>query len=75
MSDLTRLILDWPMDFIFIKGATPDELQESMFKCSVDMCARVERLRDFVGLETSSMMRIVATAADIKKTNASAAGR
>ena len=42
-------------------------MHENMFKRSVNMCARVERLRDFVGLETSSMMRIVATAADIIK--------
>ncbi len=55
------------MDFIFIKGATPDEIHENMFKWSVNMCARVERLRDFVGLETSNMMRIVSTAADIIK--------
>ena len=32
------------------------------------MCAKVERLRDFVGLETSNMMRIASTAADIIKT-------
>ena len=38
-----------------------------MFKFSVSMCAKVERLRDFVGLETSNMMRIVTTAADIIK--------
>ena len=67
VSDLTRLILDWPMDFIFIKGTTPDEIHENMFKWSVNMCAKVERLRDFVGLETSNMMRIVSTAADIIK--------
>ncbi len=46
-----------------------------MFKWSANMCAKVERLRDFVGLETSNMMRIVATAADIKTTNLSAARR
>ena len=68
VSALTRLIVDWPMDFIFIIGATHDEMHENMFKWSVNMCARVERLRDFVGLETSSMMRIVSTAADIIKT-------
>ena len=43
-------------------------MHEHMFKWSENMCARVERLRDFVGLETSSMMRIVATAADNIKT-------
>ena len=68
MSDLVRLILNWPMGFIFIKGTTPDVIQENMFKWSVNMCARVERLRDFFGLETSNMMRIVSTAADIIKT-------
>ncbi len=65
VSALTRLILAWPMEFVIIKGTTLDELHENMFKWSVNMCAKVERLRDFVGLETSNVMRIVATAADI----------
>ena len=56
------------MDFVFIAGDTPDELIENMFNWSVNTAARVERLRDFVGLvESNSMMRIVSTAADIVK--------
>ncbi len=39
------------------------------------MCAKVERLRDFVGLETSNMMRIVATAAEIIKKNKLVSGK
>ena len=35
------------------------------FKWSVNMSARVERLRDFVGLENSNLLRIVARAADL----------
>jgi hypothetical protein len=53
------------MDFVLIQGSTPEELDENMFKWSVNMSAKVERLRDFVGLETNNMMRIVAAAAEI----------
>ena len=67
VSALKHLILDWPVDFVFIEGSTPEELDENMFKWSVNMCAKVERLRDFVGLETNTMMRIVAAAADIMR--------
>ena len=52
---------------MLIQGDTPDEVTENMFKWSVNMSAKVERLRDFVGLEASSMMRIVSAAADIMK--------
>ena len=38
-----------------------------MFKLSVSLSAKVERLRDFVGLEANNMMRIVSAAADIMK--------
>ena len=38
-----------------------------MFKWSVNMSAKVERLRDFVGLENMNIMRIVAASADIVK--------
>ncbi len=67
VSALENLILDWPMDFVLITGDTPDEVTENMFKWSVDMSAKVERLRDFVGLEANNMMRIVSAAADIMK--------
>lgn len=30
---LEKLILDWPMDFIFIEGATPEELQDARSAC------------------------------------------
>ena len=65
VSALKHLILDWPMGFVFIGGSTPEEIDENMFKWSVNMSARVERLRDFVGLESNNMMRIVAAAAEI----------
>ena len=65
VSAIKRLILDWPMDFVFIHGSTADEVNEDMFKWSANMSAKVERLRDFVGLEANSTMRIVAAAADI----------
>ena len=62
---MKNLILDWPMDFVFINGSTPDEVNENIFKWSVNLSAKVERLRDFVGLEANNMMRIVAAAADM----------
>ncbi len=67
VSALKNLILDWPMDFVLITGDTPDEVTENMFKWSVNLSAKVERLRDFVGLEANNMMRIVSAAADIMK--------
>jgi hypothetical protein len=55
------------MDFVFINGSTPDEVNGNMFKWSVNLSAKVERLRDFVGLEANDMMRIVSAAANIVK--------
>ena len=55
------------MDFMLITGDTPDEVTENMFKWSVNLSAKVARLRDFVGLEANNMMRIVSAAADIMK--------
>ena len=66
-SALKNLILDWPMDFVLIDGSTPEEVDENKFKWAVNMSAKVERLRDFAGLENSNLMRIVAAAADIVK--------
>ena len=63
VSALRNLILEWPMDFVFISGSTPEEIEENKFKWSVNMSAKVERLRDFVGLENNNMLRIVAAAA------------
>ena len=60
---------------LIIIGTTPDEIHENMFTWSVNMCAKVERLRDFVGLETNNMMRIVSTAADMIKQNKRLSGK
>ena len=54
---LEALILDWPFDFIAIQGSTPEEIEENKFKWAVNMTARVERLRDFVGLEHANLLR------------------
>ena len=62
---LEGLILDWPFDFIHIQGSSTEEIEENKFKWSVNMTARVERLRDFVGLENSNLLRIVYRAADL----------
>jgi hypothetical protein len=56
----------WPMDFILIPGGS-EEIEENKFKWAVNMSAKVERLRDFVGLENMNIMRIVAASADIVK--------
>ncbi len=59
------MILDWPFDFVHIKGSTTEKIEGSKFKWGVNMTARVERLWDFVGLENSNLLRIVARAADL----------
>ena len=66
-SALTNIILDWPMDFVLIQGSTPEELEENIFKWGVNMSAKVERLRDFCGLENTNLLRIIAKAADFVK--------
>ena len=50
---------------IGIQGSSPDEIEANKFKWAVNMTARVERLRDFVGLENANLLRIVARAADL----------
>ena len=62
---LEQLILDWPFDFIHIQGSSTEEIEENKFKWAVNMTARVERLRDFVGLENANLLRIVARTAEI----------
>ena len=64
VTALEALILDWPFDVIYIKGTSPEEIEENKFKWAVNMTARVERLRDFVGLENSNLLRIVSRAMD-----------
>ena len=61
---IEELILDWPFDVIDIKGTSPDEIEENKFKWAVNMTARVERLRDFVGVDNANLLRIVARAVD-----------
>ena len=65
LLQLEKLILDWPFDFIWIKGGSPEEQEENMVKYTANMAARIERLREFVGLESQSVMRIVAEAQKI----------
>ena len=57
------------MDFGMIRGSTPEEIEENKFKLQVNMFAKIERLRHFVGLENCNLLRIVAQAAEILKTN------
>ena len=61
---LEELILDWPFDFIRIQGSSTEEIEENTFKWAINMTARAERLRDFVGLENMNFLRIVARAQD-----------
>ena len=65
VTALETLILDWPFDFILIEGSSDEEREVNAFKWSVNMSTRVERLRDFVGLENSNLLRIVARAAEL----------
>ncbi len=67
VSAIKHLILDWPMDFVLIPGSSPDEQQENIFKWTVNMSVKADRLRDFIGLENVNLMRIVTVAADIVK--------
>ena len=67
VSALMKLMLDWPMDFVLIQGDSAEEIKENMFNFGVNVPAKVERLREFVGLENMNLMRIVAHATDIVK--------
>ena len=67
-SALNKLILEWPLDFVWINGDTPEAVTENMFIWSVNFAAKAERLRNFVGLENTNLMRIVATAFDFVNT-------
>ena len=70
VSARESLVLDWPMDFVLIAGATPEEIEGNKLKWAVHMQAKVERLRSFVGVENTNLLRIVMAAADIVKTKA-----
>ena len=67
VSAIQELILDWPMDFMLVEGSSPEQIDERKFLWGVNQCARVERLRDFIGLESSNLMRIVSQAAEFTK--------
>ena len=54
VSALENLMLDWPSDVVLIDGASPEEIDKNMFKFTVNLGAKVERLRDFVGPENAS---------------------
>ena len=65
VASLTALILEWPMDFIKIEGDNAQEQQDNKFKWAINFSVKAERLRDFIGLEASNLLRIVAHAASI----------
>ena len=65
LSALSKLMLDWPMDFVLIEGDTLQDIQENEFKYAVNLSAS----REFVGLENMNLMRIVAHASEIVKVN------
>ena len=65
VTALEKLIIDWPFDLVHIQGNSTEEIEENKFKRTVNMTARVERLRDYVGLENSNLLRIVARAAEL----------
>ena len=69
------MILDWPMDFIHINGSSQEEIEENAFKWAVNQSARHERLRDFIGLENTNILRIVAFAADLLRDRSAARAR
>ena len=75
VTALEKLILDWPFDFIHIQGSSTEEIEENKFKWAVNMAARHERLRDFVGLENSNLLRIVAKAVDLARGKTAGGGR
>jgi hypothetical protein len=75
VTALEELILDWPFDFIHIGGDSPEEIEENKFKWAVNMTARVERLRDFIGLQNTNLLRIVARAADFVRDRTAARGK
>ena len=53
------------MDFVLIEGSTPEQVEDNKFLWGVNFSARIERLRDMVGLESSNLMRVVAKAAEM----------
>ena len=65
VSRLKALIVDWPMDFIFIEASSPEELDEKKFTWQVNYCAKIERLREYVGLDSQNLMRIIVYAREI----------
>ena len=65
VSALRSLILDWPMDFVLIRATSPEELEEKKFTWNVNMGAKIERLREYVGLDNMNLMRIIAKAKEI----------
>ena len=59
VAALTNLILDWPFDFILFEG-TDEEKDQNQFKYIVNLPAKIERMRDFCGLDATNLMRITA---------------
>ena len=75
VTALEGLILDWPVDLVHVKGAATGEIEENMFKWAVNVAARRERIHDFVGLQHSNLLRVVARAADIARGSGPAGGQ
>ncbi len=70
VTALEALIIEWPFDFIHIQGNSTEEIEDNKFKWAVNISARVERLRDFVGLDNANLLRLVARAGEILQANA-----
>ena len=69
---IESLILDWPMDLYLIPGDSSEDIDANMFKWAINHSASVERLRDFVGLEHTNLLRIIARAAELVQAQAGA---
>ena len=62
------------MDFVRIDGNTPEQLDENCFLYNVNASAKIERLREFVGLDNANFMRVAGQAAEFV-TAASSSGK
>ena len=69
VSDLKKLMLDWPMDFILISGDTPEKINENKFKFAVNLSAQAETLREYVGLAQENLLLIIREAQQFVNTH------
>ena len=66
--------MNWPFDFKYIVGTGTQSTEEAIFKGVCNIPNRLEKLRDFVGLDVKNLMNMCGAVRDLLSRKSGAVG-